>query len=242
MIHRFGTVESTNTLAKEMAREGAPHGTVILADHQTAGRGRMGRHFDSPAGQGIYMSLILRPACPPTALMHLTCAVAVGVCDAVEQTLGFRPQIKWINDLIVRGKKLAGILTELSVNPQTGLVDYAIVGVGLNCNQREFPPELQDIACSAAMVTGKPVDREALTQGMISRLLNMDLTSKKEIMAQYGQDCLTLGRDVVLSADDRPCRAVALDEDGGLIVEYPDGQRRTVNCGEVSIRGLGGYV
>lgn len=246
MIYRFETVDSTNTIAKSMASDGAPHGTVILAEQQTAGRGRLGRSFESPAGLGIYMSMILRPQCRPDALMHLTCAVAVAICDAVEQELNFRPEIKWINDLVVRGKKLAGILTELSVNPQTGLVDYAVVGVGLNCNQRQedFPPQLRDIACSASMVTEKTTDRDRLADRMISALLDMDLSRKREIMNRYRQGCMTIGKEVVVVQGDnrRQGRAVDLDEDGGLIVEYPDRTRQTVNSGEVSIRGLWGYI
>ena len=131
-IFWFDTVDSTNTRAKELAAAGAPHGTVLIADRQTGGRGRLGRSFQSPAGMGIYLSLILRPNCPAAQLMHLTCAVAVSTCDAVEQTLNFRPSIKWINDLVAQRRKLAGILTELSVNPRTGFVDYAVVGIGIN--------------------------------------------------------------------------------------------------------------
>lgn len=246
MIYRYESVDSTNTVAKTMAHDGVAHGTVVLAEHQTAGRGRLGRSFESPAGAGIYMSMILRPNCRPDRLMHLTCAVAVAICDGVESALGFRPEIKWINDLVAEGKKLAGILTELSVNPQTGLVDYAIVGVGLNCNQcpEDFPQNLRDIACSAAMITGQPVDRQRLTESMIAALLEMDLSRKGEIMERYRLDCLTIGKEVVVVQGQarRQGRAVDMDEDGGLIVEFPDGIRQTVNCGEVSVRGLWGYI
>ena len=246
MIYRYESVDSTNTVAKTMAHDGAAHGTVVLAEHQTAGRGRLGRSFESPAGAGIYMSMILRPNCRPDRLMHLTCAVAVAICDGVESALGFRPEIKWINDLVAEGKKLAGILTELSVHPQTGLVDFAIVGVGLNCNQcpEDFPQNLRDIACSAAMITGQPVDRQRLAESMIAALLEMDLSRKGEIMERYRLDCLTIGKEVVVVQGQtrRQGRAVDMDEDGGLIVEFPDGIRQTVNCGEVSVRGLWGYI
>ncbi len=246
MIYRYESVDSTNTVAKTMAHDGAAHGTVVLAEHQTAGRGRLGRSFESPAGAGIYMSMILRPNRRPDRLMHLTCAVAVAICDGVESALGFRPEIKWINDLVAEGKKLAGILTELSVNPQTGLVDFAIVGVGLNCNQcpEDFPQNLRDIACSAAMITGQPVDRQRLAESMIAALLEMDLSRKGEIMERYRLDCLTIGKEVVVVQGQtrRQGRAVDMDEDGGLIVEFPEGIRQTVNCGEVSVRGLWGYI
>ena len=111
-LYWFGSIGSTNAYAKTLAAQGAPAGTVVIADRQDAGRGRLGRTFQSPAGSGIYMSVILRPGCAPTALMHLTCAVALAVCDAVEKAFSFRPGIKWINDLVVEGRKLGGILTE----------------------------------------------------------------------------------------------------------------------------------
>lgn len=246
MIHRFDTVDSTNTLAKTMARDGAPHGTVILADHQSAGRGRLGRSFDSPAGAGIYMSMILRPDCAPAELMHLTCAVAVAVCDGVEIALGFRPGIKWINDLVADSKKLAGILTELSINPQTGLVDFAIIGIGLNCNQRpeDFPPHLRSIACSAAMVTGQSIDRQRLTDAIITQLEQMNLTQKATIMARYRNDCITLGKEVTVIRGDssRNGTALTVNDEGALTVLFPDGHTESVDSGEVSVRGIFGYA
>ena len=127
-VRVLDTVDSTNNLAKQQARQGIPAGTVLIADRQSAGRGRLGRTFLSPGGVGIYFSVILRPACRPQALMHLTCASAVSMADAVERACGFRPGIKWTNDLVVGSKKICGILTELSVDPATGLVDYAVVG------------------------------------------------------------------------------------------------------------------
>ena len=132
-LHWFETIESTNTEAKKIAKDGVPHGTTLVADRQTGGRGRMGRSFASPAGMGIYLSMILRPECRAPELMHLTCAVAVAVCNAIEEVTGFRPCVKWINDLIAKEKKLGGILTELALLPGTDKVDYAIVGIGINC-------------------------------------------------------------------------------------------------------------
>ena len=242
-IHYYNVIDSTNTQAKRMAQAGAPEGTVLIADTQTAGRGRLGRSFLSPAGSGIYMSIILRPCMPPDKLMHLTCAVAVAVCDAVEQALGFRPGIKWINDLVVDSKKLAGILTELSVDPQTGLVDWAMVGIGLNCNQTQFPPELAEIACSAAMKVGHPIDRSALAAAMIQAIGAMDLLDSRSTMARYRENCLTLGREITLIRGDqrRDGHAIGIGEDGSLTVLFPNGDRETVNSGEASVRGLFGY-
>ena len=245
-LHRFDSLDSTNVRAKAMALEGAPHGTVVIADHQTAGRGRLGRSFHSPAGSGIYMSVILRPECPPTALMHLTCAVAVAVCDGVEDALGVRPGIKWINDLVAGGKKLAGILTELHIAAGSGLVDHAIVGIGLNCNQRpeDFPPELRSIACSVAMVTGQPVDREVLISAIIQRIRTMELEQKQQILSRYRKDCVTLGKGVAVVRGDSIRHGTALDvnENGALIVQFSDGHPEAVDSGEVSVRGLCGYA
>ena len=124
-LHYFPSMDSTNDRLKAMARQNAPHGTVLIAGRQTAGHGRLGRPFHSPEGAGIYMSILLRPGCPPRELMHLTCAAAVAMCDAVESAAGFRPGIKWTNDLISGKRKLGGILTELSVTPE-GVTDWSL--------------------------------------------------------------------------------------------------------------------
>lgn len=245
----FDTIDSTNAHAKTLAAAGAPHGTVLIADSQTAGRGRLGRVFQSPPSTGIYMSVILRPKCPPSALMHLTCAAAVAMCDAVEDTLGFRPGIKWINDLVYNHKKLAGILTELSIDPKTSLVDYAVVGIGINCSQaaEDFPPELQGIACSAAMACGKPIDRCRLAAGIIQNLEKMSrglFSNQNAVMARYRADCITLNADVaVIRGDDRQYgKALDVTNDGRLLVAFADGHTAAVNSGEVSVRGLYGYT
>ncbi|MBQ6840459.1 MAG: biotin--[Oscillospiraceae bacterium] len=120
-LYWYDTIDSTNTQAKLLAQQGAPHGTVLIAGEQTGGRGRLGRTFESCAGMGVYLSVILRPNCAAEALMHLTCAAGAAMCEAVENVSGIRPGIKWINDLVVKKKKLGGILTELSVNPKPAL-------------------------------------------------------------------------------------------------------------------------
>ena len=240
----FDTIDSTNTQAKLLAAQGAPQGTVLIADHQTGGRGRLGRQFLSPAGTGIYMSVILRPNCPPAQLMHLTCAAAVAMCDAVEKAAGFRPGIKWTNDLVYQDRKLAGILTELGLSPD-GTVAWAVIGVGINCLQTEadFDPAIRSFAGSVSMFA--PCDRARLAAAMVEAFAAMDLSQKAAIMSRYRADCITLGREISLvRADDQPRhgRAVDIDEDGALVVEFAPGIRETVNSGEVSIRGLYGYV
>lgn len=247
-IYWFDTIDSTNTRAKELAKQGAPHGTVLLADSQTGGRGRLGRHFHSPAKTGIYMSVILRPGCAPGELMHLTCAVAVAMCDAVEASTGLRPGIKWTNDLVHGKRKLGGILTELGLDAN-GMVDHAILGIGLNCCQEEadFPADIRDMAGSLASVTGRAVDRSRVAAAMLTALREMDqalFVGKERMLTAYRRDCITLGRQISLLRGDSVRHGLALDIDdsGALIVEFPGGVRETVNSGEVSIRGMYGYV
>ena len=248
-VQVFEEVTSTNTLLKELARQGAPAGTVLIADRQTAGRGRLGRTFLSPGGVGVYLSALIRPNCAPTALMHLTCAVAVAMCDAVENAFGFRPGIKWTNDLVVGNKKLGGILTELGLDPKTGMVDHAVLGIGINCGQIEsdFDESIRSMATSARMVLGHPADRERLIAEMVLSLEKMDkelLTSPAAILERYRDGCITLGQEVSIVRGDeiRHGRALNIDAEGGLIVRYDSGETGTVTSGEVSVRGLYGYI
>ncbi|MBE6959541.1 MAG: biotin--[acetyl-CoA-carboxylase] ligase [Ruminococcaceae bacterium] len=245
-IHYFDCVESTNTLAKDMARAGAPHGTVLIADRQTAGRGRLGRSFLSPGGMGIYMSVILRYHCTPEELMHLTCACGVHVCNGIEAVLQLRPGIKWINDLVCGQRKLAGILTELII---TCSEVCAIVGIGLNCSQKtdDFDPQIRSLATSLAMITGQQPDRSQLIAGILQELLLMDrrlLSEKEALMAAYRTDCITIGQSVCVVQNESARHGKALDvlPDGALLVQFDDGSRRAVNSGEVSIRGMYGYI
>ena len=248
-LHWYDAIDSTNTHAKQLAKEHSPHGTVLIAGSQTAGRGRMGRSFSSPQQMGVYLSVILRPQCPPAALMHLTCAAAVAGCRAVEAVSGICPNIKWTNDLVYGKKKLGGILTELSLDSRTGLVDYAIVGIGINCNQlkQDFPTELQDMATSVRKLTGTQCAPEKLAAALVEALYQMDqmlLSQKTAIMDCYRSRCMTLNQDImVLRGDEvRYGTAVDLDDDGGLIVRFTDGALQTVSSGEVSVRGMYGYV
>ncbi len=248
-IHYYKTIHSTNTCAKELARAGAPEGTVVLAAHQTGGRGRLGRSFSSPAGAGVYLSVILRPNCPPEQLMHLTCAAGVAAADAVEKAAGFRPGIKWTNDLVADKRKLGGILTELSVSAQTGLVEYAVVGIGINCLQQlpDFPEDIRPMACSLSMITGAAIS-PALTAARLTEsvhhMTGQLLCQKSALMNRFRQDCVTVGNPVCVVRGDavRHGAALEIDEDGGLLVEYADGSRETVTSGEVSIRGMYGYL
>ena len=247
-LHCFSTIDSTNDHLRALAKAGAPHGTAVLADHQTGGRGRRGRSFHSPAGAGVYLSFLLRPKCPPQQLMHLTCAAATAMCDAIESAAGFRPGIKWTNDLVYRKRKLGGILTELGFAPN-GTVDWVIVGIGINCNQSEadFPQDIRDMAGSLAMVSGREISRSVVVAATLDALHSMDrvlLSEKDNILACYRRDCITLQQDVVLVRGDKKRYGYALDidDDGALIVRFSDGSLEAINSGEISIRGMYGYV
>ena len=241
-IHYFETIDSTNTYAKKLAVEGAPAGTVIIADHQSAGRGRLGRSFSSPENMGIYLSVILRPDCYPAEMMHLTYAAGLAAVNAIgEPDVG----IKWTNDLVLGKRKLGGILAESSVNHFTNKMSWVVVGIGINCCQRisDFPKELQHMACSLGM---HQQDVPALIANLIRQFHQMDrqlLGEKGRIMDSFREKCITIGSkvSVVRGEDIRHGTAVWVDDDGGLVVEYSDGIE-TVTSGEVSIRGMYGYV
>lgn len=246
-FHYFHTVDSTNTYLKRQALLGAPHGTVAVADCQTGGKGRLGRIFQSPGGVGIYLSMLLRPDCPQEQLMHLTCAVGTAMCDALEEAAGVRPGIKWTNDLVCEKRKLSGILVEL-LNDTRGKL-CVIIGIGVNCCQQltDFPEELRDRAGSLAMVTGRRIDRPKVAAAMMEALANMDrnlLTGKEAMLEQYRRDCVTLGQKISVVRGDEIRHGTALDigDDGDLIVRFDDGHTEAVSSGEVSIRGMYGYV
>lgn len=240
----YDVIGSTNDQAKTLIRQGAPHGTVLIADRQLGGRGRMGRSFASPAGMGVYMSVILRLKTPPDQLMHLTCAAAVAACNAVEKAAGFRPGIKWTNDLVFGGRKLAGILTELVITPGE---TAAIIGIGINCAQTEadFPEEIRGFAGSLSMASGRSVDRARVAAALIEAFCEMagHLDGKQEMLDAYRRDCITLGKEISLVKPGEIRHGIALDIDGNgaLLVEFPDKHTEAVSAGEVSIRGMYGY-
>ena len=243
------TVDSTNSLAKREALTGAPHGSVYVSNEQTGGRGRQGRNFLSPRGKGLYLSVLLRPTCNPVELPHVTAMAAVAVCNAVEQTCGIRPGIKWTNDLILGEKKFVGILSEMSVEWESSTLEYLVIGIGVNCGQTEvdFPEELREKATSLAMETGRHVDRNQLSAALVvelSKLADGILSEKRAYLTQYTRDCLTIGRPVRIIRESgvRTGVATGIDENGALLVRYDSGETGVVFSGEVSVRGLHGYM
>lgn len=235
-ILQFDTIDSTNAELKR--RTDAAHGTVICSVQQTQGRGRLGRSFQSPEG-GLYLSVLLRRTEPPEQLLHLTPMAAVAVRRAIFDACGIWTQIKWINDLVLHGKKVCGILTELAGK------DRIILGIGINCTTETFPPELADIATS--LHAHCAVDLHRLTSALLLRLQELDaglFSRKAEWMREYAAACLTVGKPVQLlrAGTKREAFAEGIDENGGLLVRFDDGTRETVTMGEASVRGLYGYI
>lgn len=243
------TCSSTNDLLKAMAEAGAADGTVLVAGEQTRGKGRLGRSFTSAANKGVYLSALLRPDLPPEALLPLTGFTAEAMGRAVRRVTGAAPGIKWVNDLLLNGKKICGILTE-SAFGAGGRLSYVVVGVGLNVNYElsDFPEELRTLAGSLKTELGREFDLAPLAAAMIEALDELYaallLGDAAPYLAAYRQHCLTLRRDVLLVQNgvSTPAHALDVDEALGLRVRYPDGREALVRSGEASVRGLTGYA
>jgi BirA family biotin operon repressor/biotin-[acetyl-CoA-carboxylase] ligase len=236
----YKTIGSTNSEAKLAAVKNAGHGTIILAEEQTNGRGRFGRDFFSPYGSGIYMSIILRPQLSIENSVLVTTAAAVAVYQAIEKITDLSPLIKWVNDIFIDERKVCGILTEAVTNFESGMMDSVIVGIGINVKtkNKEFPQELQDMAGSIFDRKDKPV-RNQLTAEIINNVLNLSKNLEdRSFMQSYKQRSMVLGQHILYKKDNLWHEGYAMDIDdcGGLIVHTPDGQRITLNSGEVSIK------
>ena len=248
LVTAVPSVDSTNNACKRLAAEGAPDGTVVLTGCQTAGKGRRGRTFVSPPG-GLYFSVILRPHAKPEALMHLTAMAAVAAARAIFAVSGVYPDIKWTNDLVLGGKKLCGILTELEWEAESGDLSCVIIGAGINVSQDEadFGPEVAPIAISLAQALGTAPDRTELAARVIRSLnaLYDDFPSQNAAYLEcFRRDCLTVGNPikVISGAGERIGTATGISDDFGLTVRWEDGSTETLTSGEVSVRGLYDYV
>ena len=222
-------VSSTNDIAKAQARAGAAHGFAVLAARQSAGRGRMGRSFLSPEG-GLYLSAVLRPALPPERLPLVTPLAAVAVCRAIRAETGIDCRIKWVNDVLLDGGKLCGILCE-------GTGSAVVCGIGINLRPPEggWPPELRGLAAALPA----PVDRIGLARAVLRELLALCAALPDvAFLAEYRARSAVLGRAVTVRdpAGDYTARAEAIDDRAGLVLALPDGARRTLRAGEISIK------
>ena len=244
-VHFARETDSTNLWIKRLAKEGASEGTLALAEFQSAGRGRLGRSWEVPEGTSVMMSILLRPKFEPQYAPTLTLVMGMAVAKAVK-SLGFDVSIKWPNDVVVSHKKICGILTEMGV--RDGKIDYAVIGVGINVNIREFPDEMADKATSLYLESGKEFDRsqipglvmEAFEEYYEKFAATCDLSGLKEeyesILANYNQPVRVLAKE--------PYEGVArgITDGGELLVEKTDGTIVAVSAGEVSVRGLYSYV
>ena len=244
-VHFARETDSTNLWIKRLAKEGASEGTLALAEFQSAGRGRLGRSWEVPEGTSVMMSILLRPKFEPQYAPTLTLVMGMAVAKAVK-SLGFDVSIKWPNDVVVSHKKICGILTEMGV--RDGKIDYAVIGVGINVNIKEFPEEMADKATSLYLESGKEFDRsqipglvmEAFEEYYEKFAATRDLSGLKEeyesILANYNQPVRVLAKE--------PYEGVArgITDGGELLVEKTDGTIVAVSAGEVSVRGLYSYV
>ena len=244
-VHFAREMDSTNLWIKRLAKEGAPEGTLALAEYQSAGRGRLGRSWEVPEGTSVMMSILLRPKFEPQFAPMLTLVMGMAVAKAVKD-LGFDVSIKWPNDVVVSHKKICGILTEMGV--LDGKIDYAVIGVGINVNIREFPEEMADKATSLYLEGGREFDRsqvpglvmEAFEKYYEEFIKTCDLSGLKEkyesILANYDQPVRVLAKE--------PYEGIArgITNGGELLVEKQDGTVVEVSAGEVSVRGLYSYV
>ena len=244
-VHFARETDSTNLWIKRLAKEGASEGTLALAEFQSAGRGRLGRSWEVPEGTSVMMSILLRPKFEPQYAPTLTLVMGMAVAKAVK-TLGFDVSIKWPNDVVVSHKKICGILTEMGV--RDGKIDYAVIGVGINVNIKEFPEEMADKATSLYLESGREFDRsqipglvmEAFEEYYEKFAATCDLSGLKEeyesILANYNQPVRVLAKE--------PYEGVArgITDGGELLVEKTDGMIVAVSAGEVSVRGLYSYV
>ncbi len=245
-VHFVLETDSTNELAKRLAREGAPHGTLVVAELQTEGKGRLGRRWTAPAGTSVMMSLLLRPSFAPDAAPMLTLVMGLSVAQAVGR-LRMKTSIKWPNDVALSRKKICGILTEM--NLEKNRIREVIIGVGINVNVESFPEDLADKATSLRLESGKYFDRSMVTALVLERfeenyekfLKTCDLSLLKE---DYNGILANRGKKVKVLEPVRPYEGTALgiNDAGELLVRRRGGYVESIRSGEVSVRGLYSYV
>jgi BirA family transcriptional regulator, biotin operon repressor / biotin---[acetyl-CoA-carboxylase] ligase len=242
-VYHFDIAASTNDLAKKLGVQGAPEGALVVAETQSAGRGRLGRSWHSPPGMGLYASLLLRPPLPPADMPLITLSTAVSVVRTLTRSVGVIPGIKWPNDLILNGKKLGGILTEMET--ESDQIRYLVVGLGLNVNNPDFPPELAGTATSLFQEKGRPFQRVPLLKTWLEEFENLYLRflarGFPEILEEWKQHSVTLGKYVAVRQGTRHLEGLALEvaADGALLLETARGEVMKVTSGEITLESEG---
>lgn len=240
-------IDSTNVKAKALGDEGALQGTLVVADEQIKGRGRRGREWSSPAGSSIYMTLLLKPDCAPDRAPGLTLVMALAVAESLEEITGQQVGIKWPNDIVVNGRKVCGILTEMSL--EADYIQYVVIGTGINVNTEEFPEELQSMATSLFIETGKTYQRSKIIASVMKHFEeNVDKYFKTQDMTElkekYEKFLLNKNKEVrvLQPGNEYLAKALGINEKGELLVQKTDGTMEEIYAGEVSVRGVYNYV
>lgn len=237
-------VDSTNEEAKRQGTAGAPHGTLCLAERQTDGKGRLGRNWVSTPGDGVWMSLLLRPNLAPFEVTQITLLAGLATCRAIRSLTGCDALIKWPNDIVIGGRKVVGILTEMAA--QAECIDYLVVGIGINVNHSKFPEELAQKATSLSMETGKKWTRSRLVQEVLVEMEDLYDSFLTEMTSAFLDDyrklCVSLGKQVRVQRGSTTLQGTAIDINtrGELIIKTSQGQQATINSGEVSVQGIYG--
>ena len=238
---------STNEDAKKLAEDGAPEGTLVVADFQRGGKGRLGRSWTTPHKTAIAMSLVLRPQIPPEKASMMTLVAGMATAQAVKDATGLDAQIKWPNDVVVNGKKIVGILTEMSVGQ--GTIRYVVIGTGMNANMTDFPEEIRTTATSLLLETGHPVDRTEIICKTMEHFETyyetyMNTRDMSVLKEEYQALLANMDRQVRVLEPENEYNGIArgINDMGELLVETSDGQLKTIYAGEVSVRGIYNYV
>lgn len=242
----FDEIDSTNTKAKELAEQGYPSGTLVVADRQIAGRGRRGRSWDSPAGIGIFMTLLLKPDINPNNESMLTLVTALATAQAISDVTGAEAKIKWPNDIVINGKKVCGILTEMSA--QFDYINHIVIGIGINVHNESFPEEIRETASSLLLESGKRIHRADLIARFLERFeagyaIFLQTEDLEGLMKDYNALLVNIQKQVRILDPKEPFegKAIGITKRGELIVDTWE-SRKLVSSGEVSVRGIYGYV
>lgn len=245
-IYYFGSIDSTNTKAKELAEEGHPSGTLVVADRQTAGKGRRGRSWESPSGIGIFMTLMLKPEINPNHASMLTLVAAMATTRAIRRVTGVPAMIKWPNDIVMNGKKVCGILTEMSA--QFDYINHIVIGIGINVHNEDFPEEIAQTASSIYLESGQHIHRASLIEAFLEEFEDvyaeyLKTEDMEGLMKEYDAMLVNRGRQVRVLDPKEPFegKAMGITKKGELIVDTWE-SRKLVSSGEVSVRGIYGYV
>lgn len=243
----YDEIDSTNNRAKEAGDNKAPHGTLFVADMQVAGKGRRGRVWQSPAGSSIYMTILLYPEISPLKAPQLTLVMAIAVAEGIKEVTGLDTKIKWPNDIVVNGRKICGILTEMST--EIDYINHVVIGAGINVNQDDFPEDIRKTASSLKMELGKQVKRSELIAAIMKSfekeyeifVKTEDLSGLQEL---YNSMLVNLDRDVKVlePGNEYEAHALGINKTGELIVRTAEGEEKEIYAGEVSVRGVYGYV